>query len=228
MTFDRNIFAPMKSNSAIEKVNCIAIFDIDGTLRRTTDPWMLLHNHLGIETENDKYYKAWMSHEISYPELAALWKGIHQNEMEKVMKQNPVRRGAENLIQWFKSKNIPCVGISSGVSLLNQITANQLGLDEVISNEILFENGICTGQVKINVEENTKQLVLERVLQKYHINQGTVISFGDGQADIAMFNMSAISFAIFPKSEMVSKNADYIINTEPIDCAINYLPELTF
>lgn len=216
----------MISKSETQKKNTIAIFDIDGTLRRTTDPWMLLHNHLGTEIEGNKYYKAWMNHEISYPELAMLWKGIHKNEMAKVMNQNPIRRGSKSLIHWFRNQNIPCIGISSGVSLLNEITAKELGLNEVISNELLFENGICTGQVKINVEENTKNKVLENVLKKYKIDSGNVISFGDGPADVAMFKLSTHSFAVFPKSETVSSSADYIIDAEPIDRAIEYLSEL--
>jgi phosphoserine phosphatase len=34
--------------------NSIAIFDIDGTLRKTIDPWMLLHNYLGTDTRGSK------------------------------------------------------------------------------------------------------------------------------------------------------------------------------
>jgi phosphoserine phosphatase len=221
----------MKSRSKNKVENTIAIFDIDGTLRRTTDPWMLLHKHLGTAEEGEKYYKAWISKEISYSKMteldASLFKGKAKNEMLKILDLNPIRKGSDNLINWFKSQKIPCVGISTGLSFLNDITAKKLGLDEVISNEVLFENGICSGEVKINVEEHTKNRILERVLEKYNIHSGTVISFGDGPADISMFNLSTISFAVFPKSKEVSSSADFTIDTEPIDKAIDYLPELT-
>lgn len=221
----------MESRYRNKAENTIAIFDIDGTLRKTIDPWMLLHNHLGTAVQGEKYYKAWVNNEISYTEMteldASLWKGVDKNEMLKVLDFNPIRKGSENLINWFRSKNIPCVGISTGVSFLNDITAKELGLNEVISNEILFNNGICSGEVIINVQEDTKAQILEKVLKKYNIGLGKIISFGDGPADISMFNLSTFSVAVFPRSKDVSNSADFIIDSEPIDEVINHLSELT-
>jgi phosphoserine phosphatase len=221
----------MESRYTNKAANSIAIFDIDGTLRKTIDPWMLLHNHLGTAVEGAKYYKAWVNNEISYTQMteldASLWKGMAKDEMLKVFDVNPIRNGAKNLINWFKSKNMPCVGISTGLSFLNDITAKELGLDEVVSNEILFDNGICTGEVNIHVQEDSKDQVLKQILKKYHIDLGHIISFGDGPADISMFNLSTLSVAVFPRSKEVSNSAQFTIQTEPIDSIIKHLPELS-
>jgi len=220
----------MKSRCRNNAENTIAIFDIDGTLRKTIDPWMLLHNHLGTAVQGEKYYKAWVNNEISYAEMteldASLWEGIYKSEMLKVIDFNPIRKGSENLINWFRDKNIPCVGISTGVSFLNDITAKELGLNEVISNEILFNNGICSGEVIINVQEDSKAQILENVLKKYSVGLGKIISFGDGHADISMFKRSSYSIAIFPRTKEVSNNADFTVKSEPIDKVIPHLSEL--
>lgn len=209
----------------------IAIFDIDGTLRKTRDPWMMLHKHLGTEVLGEKYYKAWVNNEISYNEMskldAALWKGISKDEMIKILDFNPIRKGSENLINWFKNKNIPCVGISTGLSFLNDITATHIGLDEVISNEILFEKGICTGEIIIKVQEDSKDKILMEVLKKYNAENADIISFGDGIADIAMFKLSSYSVAIFPRDKNIARSANIVIDNEPIDEIINYLSELS-
>ncbi len=221
----------MKSTGINKAKNTIAIFDIDGTLRNTIDPWMLLHNHLGTAVEGEKYYKAWVNNEISYTRMteldAALWKGIPKNEMLKVLDFNPIRKGSKGLINWFKAKKIPCLGISTGLSFLNDMTAKELGLDEVISNEILFNNGICTGEVNIHVQEDSKDQVLKQLLKKYKIDLGNIISFGDGPADISMFKLSSLSVAVFPRSKEVSNSADYTIDSEPIDQIIKKLSELS-
>jgi phosphoserine phosphatase len=118
------------------------------------------------------------------------------------------------------------VGISTGLEFLNSITAQELRLDEVISNEVLFKDGVCTGEVIINVEEDSKAQVLKTVLKKYNIKNGNIITFGDGLADVKMFKLSTFSVAIFPKKEEVRESADFIVENEPIDQVIDKISEL--
>ncbi|MBD0399981.1 HAD family phosphatase [Flammeovirga sp. EKP202] len=213
-----------------ENVKTIAFFDIDGTLRTVVDPWMLLHNHLGTGEQGGKYYEAWREHKISYTEMteldAALWKGVALDKMTAILQSNPIRKGAKALVHWLKKQGIPCIGISTGMSFLNAITAKELGLDEVISNEILFEDDVCTGEVLIHVEEDSKAQVVQSVLKRYATPFDNIISFGDGPADIAMFKLSTFSVATFPRTEEVSNHADLTIDKEPIDLLIEHLEHL--
>lgn len=208
----------------------IGIFDIDGTLRQTVDPWMLLHNHLGTAQQGEKFYKLWVSGEITYTEMTELdvsiWKDCQKDTMLSCLNLNPIRKGAHQLIEWFKKKNIPCVGISTGLSFLNEVTKAELGLDEIISNEIYFKNGKCTGKVKINVHEDGKEQVMKTILEKYGIDRGEIITFGDGPADIAMFEMSTFSVAVFPRTQEVINAAKVVIESEPINPIINQLKQL--
>lgn len=208
----------------------IAIFDIDGTLRQTVDPWMLLHKHLGTAEQGEKFYTSWVNGEITYSRMteldASVWKNYKKDMMLACLDLNPIREGAAQLVAWFKKKNNPCIGISTGLSFLNDITRMELGLDEVISNEILFDDGICTGEVNINVQEDSKDRVLKNVLQKYEIDKGNIISFGDGPADIPMFKLSTFSVAIFPRTQEVRNAANIVLESEPIDVLINHLREL--
>lgn len=118
------------------------------------------------------------------------------------------------------------MGIITGKAFLNNITASELKLDEVISNEILFDDEVCTGEVVVNVQKDLKAKVLRTVLEKYEINSGNIISFGDGLADTQMFNLSTLSVAIFPSTEEVTRSADFTIDSEPIDQVIEQLVEL--
>lgn len=210
-----------------KKENTIAIFDIDGTLRQAANPWLLLHTHLGTSEKGHKYYNDWVEGKLTDLEIckldALLWKGFSKAKMLEIMNQNPIRKGAYNLINWFKNKGIACVGISSGLSFLNDVTANELGLDDVVSNDLLFEDEVCTGKILMHVDDYTKGTILTQILEKYEIQSGTIFSFGDGIADIDLFKLSTCSVAVFPRNDQVVKAATIAINSEPIDQIIDDL-----
>ena len=205
----------------------IAIFDIDGTLRSVADPWLHLHRHLGTAAQGEAFYARWTKGEISYVEMARLdasaWKGFTRERMLASLSSNPLRAGAAQLVAWFRSRDIPCVGISTGLSLFNDHTSQQLGLDEVVSNELVFNGDVCTGEVIVNVEEDGKAGGVKQVLRRYHIDQGTVVAFGDGKADIPMFDLASIGVAVFPRSPEVRQKADLVIESEPIDRVVEQL-----
>jgi len=208
----------------------IAVFDIDGTLRRVADPWLHLHRHLGTINLGEGFYRRFISGEISYAEMATLdvstWKGISRKRMLQCLDTNPIRDGAYRLVQWFRVRHIPCVGISTGLSIFNDITKTMLGLDEVICNAPVFSEDICTGTVIINVEEQGKANVLRQILQRYEIKDNEIFVFGDSRADIPMFELASVSVAVFPRSEDVAGKANLIVDIEPIDCICDKLDSI--
>ncbi len=149
----------------------LAIFDIDGTLRRVRDPWIHLHNHLGVADLAKKFPARWQKGEISYDEWAeldaALWHGYSREIIVEALEFNPFRVGARKLVGWFNSRSIPCVGISSGLSVFNEVTAEELNIKEIISNELQFEGNICNGKIAIQVNEENKGRVMDEFLQRY-------------------------------------------------------------
>ena len=73
----------------------LAIFDIDGTLRRVRDPWIHLHNHLGVAEQAKDLPDLWKRGEISYSEWAhldaSLWRGHTPEKMVAAIETNPFR-----------------------------------------------------------------------------------------------------------------------------------------
>lgn len=202
----------------------IAIFDIDGTLRTKVDPWTHLHRHLGTAERGKPIYLSWRAGEISYQRMseldAALWRGAARDEMMVALDTNPLRAGADRLVAWFRAQGTPCVGISTGLSLFNDVTAKELGLDEVVCNDLVFDGDVCTGEVVVHVEEGTKAAVMKQVLRRYRVDGGDVVAFGDGPADVPMFALATVAVAVFPNAAEVREQADLVIDTEPIDTVI--------
>jgi phosphoserine phosphatase len=205
----------------------LAIFDIDGTLRRVRDPWIHLHNHLGVADLAKDFPARWQKGEISYHEWAeldaALWRGYSRENMVEALELNPFRVGARELVDWFNSRSIPCVGISSGLSVFNDVTAAELKIKEVISNELQFEGDICNGKIAIQVNEENKGRVMDKVLQRYGTAEEQVVAFGDGTADIPLLQKAGLGVAICPSSEVVSISAGHVVGEEPIDRVLTFI-----
>ena len=205
----------------------LAIFDIDGTLRRVRDPWIHLHNHLGVADLAKKFPARWQKGEISYDEWAeldaALWRGYSRENIVEALEFNPFRVGARKLVGWFNSRSIPCVGISSGLSVFNEVTAEELNIKEIISNELQFEGNICNGKIAIQVNEENKGRVMDEVLQRYSTTEEQVVAFGDGTADIPLLQKAGLGVAICPSSETVSLSAGHVVGEEPIDRVLPFV-----
>ena len=205
----------------------LAIFDIDGTLRRVRDPWIHLHNHLGVSELAKEFPARWQKGDISYDEWAeldaALWRGHSRKKIVGALQLNPLRAGARKLVDWFNSRSIPCVGISSGLAIFNAVTAEELGIKEIISNELKFEGNICNGKIAIQVNEENKGQIMDKILRRYNTMEKEVVAFGDGTADIPLLTKAGLGVAICPSNNVVRFSADLVVGEEPIDKALPFV-----
>jgi phosphoserine phosphatase len=205
----------------------LAIFDIDGTLRRVRDPWIHLHHHLGVAEQAKDLPVRWQRKEITYEQWAQLdasfWRGSSRETIVTALGTNPFRDGARELIDWFTSRAIPCVGISSGLSIFNEITAVELGIKEVISNELQFDGDICKGEISIQVNEENKGEIMDEILERYAVSDKEVAAFGDSTADIPLLRKAGLGIAIFPSNDKVRSSAEHVVRNEPIDRAVEFV-----
>ena len=202
----------------------LAIFDIDGTLRRVRDPWIHLHHHLGVAEQAKDLPARWQRGELTYQQWAqfdaSFWRGSTRETIVTALGTNPFRDGARELIDWFTSRAISCVGISSGLSIFNDITAAELGIKEVISNELQFDGDICNGEISIQVNEENKGEIMDEILERYAVRGEHVAAFGDGTADIPLLRKAGLGIAICPSNDKVRSSAGHVVGDEPIDRAI--------
>jgi phosphoserine phosphatase len=207
----------------------LALFDIDGTLRRVRDPWIHLHHHLGVAEQTKDLPARWQRGEITYEQWAQLdasfWRGSTRETIVAALRTNPFRDGARELINWFTLRAIPCVGISSGLSIFNEITAAELGIKEVISNELQFDGDICNGEISIQVNEENKGEIMDQILERYLVGDEQVAAFGDGRADIPLLRKAGLGIAICPSNDKVRSSARHVVGDEPIDRALDFVEQ---
>jgi phosphoserine phosphatase len=201
----------------------LAIFDIDGTLRRVRNPWPHVHQRLGVSDAAQEFVVQWERGEISYEEwirlTVVLWRGFTRASMMATLNGNSLRQGARELVGWFTTRSIPCVGISTGLTIFNDVTARELGMTKVISNEPHFEDGVCNGEISVHVREDNKGDVMDGVLERYAVRPEQVVAFGDGTADVPLLTRAALGIAVCPSNDRVRDCAQHV-QLEPIDGAV--------
>jgi phosphoserine phosphatase len=184
---------------------------------------------LGVAEQAKDLPVRWQRKEITYEQWAQLdasfWRGSSRETIVTALGTNPFRDGARELIDWFTSRAIPCVGISSGLSIFNEITAVELGIKEVISNELQFDGDICKGEISIQVNEENKGEIMDEILERYSVSDKEVAAFGDGTADIPLLRRAGLGIAICPSNDKVRSSAEHVVGDEPIDRALVFVEQ---
>jgi len=194
----------------------MVVFDVDGVLTEIDSIWKFIHMRLGTLERAKANALDYYSGNITYEEWArrdvALWRGRTKEEIEAIVKDIPLRRGAKELISFLKLRGLIVIALSAGLDLITKKVKEQLGLDEEFSNVLVFDDeGRVKGEVIVRVSADNKGLVLKNIRAKYGVRKDACIAVGDSEVDIPMFEEAGLSVAFSPKTEEVARRADVVI-----------------
>jgi len=178
----------------------LVTFDLDGTLTREASIWEYIHKRLGRWYGfAEDYQNQFLAGKISYEEFcerdAQVWKGTRVRKLLEIVMTVPFRSGVDELIYYLKQKGLKLSMVSSGLSLLSDWVHHNYGFDYSVSNDLLHENGILTGRVKIQVQYDKKGEWVKKILKKFGVKPEEVIAIGDSKGDMDMFQMVGFSVA---------------------------------
>ena len=95
-----------------------AIFDLDGTLTTTPNPWRHIHESLGVWERACGHFEEWLSGKIDYDEFcrkdASLWRGSPLNAIHGFLDQIELNRHVPAVTRALTERGIPSIIISSG------------------------------------------------------------------------------------------------------------------
>ena len=186
----------MKENQPYKLV----ILDLDGTLTQERSIWEYIHIRLGKWYGfAEAYQEQFLTGKISYEEFcerdAQVWKGMKVEEVLEIVKNVPFHPGVDELISFLKKRGLKLTMVSSGLSLLTNWVHQKYGFDYSVSNDLLHENGVLTGKVKIQVHYDKKAEWVEKILKRFEVKPEEVIAIGDSKGDIDMFERVGFSIA---------------------------------
>jgi len=191
------------------------VFDVDGVLVEVDSIWRYIHRRLGTLDKAIKYAEMFHRGQISYEEWAyldaRLWRGIKKSTFKSIVSQIPFKRGARELVEQLKSLGLKIIAISAGLDILTKRVVEELGIDSAVSNEMIFEDDVFTGVVKVHVTYNNKGEVMREVLSSLGVDTRESIAVGDSEVDIPMFSVAGLAIAFNPKSPEVIYQADITV-----------------
>jgi phosphoserine phosphatase len=207
----------------------LVIFDLDGTLTQERSIWEYIHKRLGKWYGfAEEYQKQFLVGKIPYEEFcekdAQVWKGMKVKELLEIVKTVPFHPGADDLINYLKNSGLKLVMISSGLSLLSNWVHQKYGFDYSISNDLLHENGVLTGKVKIQVYFDKKAQWVRKILKQFGVRSEEVIAVGDSAGDVDMFQKVGFSIAFNSSCQDLDRIANICIQSQNLADIITKLP----
>ena len=206
----------------------LVIFDLDGTLTQERSIWEYIHKQLGKWYGfAEEYQKEFLAGEISYGRFceldAEVWKGMKVETLSEIVQRVPFHSGVDELIGHLKHKGLKLAMVSSGLSLLSNWVRQKYGFDYSVSNDLLYEDGIFTGKVKIQVYYDKKAEWVKKILKQFRVKPEEMIAIGDSRGDLEMFRMVGFSIAFNSSCKDLDQIASVCIQSENL---IDIIPKL--
>jgi phosphoserine phosphatase len=205
------------------------VFDLDGTLTRERSIWEYIHKKLGKWYGFAEHYqKRFLAGEISYKQFcefdAEVWKGMEVEELVRIAQTVPFYPGADELIVHLKKKGLKLGMVSSGLSVLSNWVHEKYGFDYSVSNDLIHENGVLTGKVRIQVHYDQKAIWVRKILDQFGVRPEESIAIGDSLGDMDMLQMAGFSVAFNSCCQDLDQIADVCIKNQNLAEIIPRLP----
>ena len=142
-----------------------AIFDLDGTLTTTPNPWRHIHESLGVWDKASSHFDEWLSGKISYEEFCrkdiSLWQGSRLEQLHAFLDQIEVNRHTQDVTAALSQRGIPAIIISSGFHHVARRVQTRCGWKRLT----VYANELTDGpDVRIQVSADSASPLSKRAL----------------------------------------------------------------
>ena len=212
--------------SEVKKLRLV-VFDVDGTLTKVVSSWQFLHERLGTWDKGKQYAEQFFRGVITYEDWArldaSLWRGLKLGRVRQIVDSIPYTNGAQDVIATLRGNGFKVVLLSAGLSLVTERIEREIRLDGSLANKLKVENGLLTGEVKVNVSVDNKDTVLLRMLKKFNLGIDECAAVGDDETLIPLFEGVSLSIAFNPRSWVVEEQADIVVKSDDLREVLPYL-----
>ncbi len=198
----------------------LIVFDLDGTLVKYENSlwygsWDAIGYAAGLKGEFDRltsYYLPRLELYEDWAEANAMvLKDVSVKMIEEKIFPPPYSKGVKKTLPLLTGRYKTMI-LSSGVDLVAERVREELGIDFAISNRLLRENGVFTGEAACDVPLEKKVDVLKVKIEGMGISLKDICAVGDNENDIPLLRSCGIGIAFEPRTENVKNASKYIIN----------------
>jgi phosphoserine phosphatase len=174
----------------------LAIFDVEGVLY-DEEYLPILAEKINKEDEIWEITKQGIQGKINWEEglrtrVAAL-KGLDKKVCQEVSDSLPIMTGAKETCKILKSAGWKIMAVSGGFTLMMDRLKEELDLDYIFSNELIFKDGKLDG-VEINVDSNKAKSAITKI-EEWGEKKEDIVCVVDGANDIKLFDICGLSIA---------------------------------
>ncbi len=201
----------------------LILFDMDGVLVDSISSWR--HVHMHFSTTNDHSVDAYVKGKISDEEFirrdVSQWKKqgsyIRKNELQSIFSSVRLMNGAKECIAALNDFEVTIGIVSAGIDVLANNVADLLSIPIVYANELETDQyGRLTGEGVVNVPLMRKDIVVERIAQRFSVPQGEIAAVGNSCFDIPLLRSVGFGIAFQPDDECIIKEADAVIEKKDL------------
>lgn len=204
-----------------------AFFDIDGTIYR--DSLLIEHfkkliqydiipkDAFSSEIKNafDKWDHRQGDYETYLNEIVKLYRdylvGVKEEDIlfavDKVMKLKSERvyTYARDRIKWHLSKGHIVIFISGSPDYLVSEMAKKYGAHDFAGSSYKMKDGVFTGDIIPMWDHDSKEITINKMVEKYDIDLTKSYAYGDTNGDVTMLKKVGNPIAINPSKELLLK-----------------------
>lgn len=190
----------------------LAVFDLDGTLKKERSPYDFTHRALGVQHKAALVYARYQRGELSYSEWGqeevALWRDLPIERLAAITRSIPYWPGAVAFVHQLKAAGVYVALISAGFNPHVPHCAAELGADVAQYNRIGVADNRLTGEYFDKVNGHNKGELVRQLQHQFSVGREETLVAGDTIFDISMFPEAAVSIAVAPSDPAVAEAAD--------------------
>lgn len=135
-------------------------------------------------------------------------KGLDYETCKQVADDLPIMTGAKETCRVLKAAGWKLLAVSGGFTIMTDRLKEELNLDYVFSNELVFKNGKLDG-VKIHVTSDKAKSAKIKI-SEWKENKDDIVVTVDGANDMTLFDICGLGVA-FRAQDIVKEKADVTI-----------------
>lgn len=203
----------------------LIIFDVEGVLLNA-EYLPVLAQMMGKEKEKEIWAitNAGIRGEINWEEglkkrVHAL-RGIKYADAKRIGEELPIMPGAKELCTALKNAGWKMIAVSGGFTIITDRLKDELGIDRIFSNELVFKDGRLD-DVVLNVTSD-KAAAVRQTIKDWGIKKEDTVVVVDGANDLKLFNIAEFRVGFCPV-DVVRDNADEVIPIRDLSLLLNLL-----
>lgn len=140
-----------------------------------------------------------VSARLYHLEAIRLLKGLSYEEVSTIGKSFVLMPGAQQLITRLKTSGIQTAVITNGYTVTARHVQVELGIDRLYANDLVFKDGLATGELEEQVvDDSAKAIALRNLLAIEGLSKDECAAVGDGINDYPLLKEAGLAIGFNP------------------------------